>query len=233
MVVPTDDQSEEEVKGTILAIKQEWKKTRKDHGNIKEMMNRTYAKRREMVPIEQQPLKEIVNMFPPVQSMLYIKADFARVMGNPDLTTQMKSSFKDVWSCRTLSYAKKNSKHEKIFLEMTAVIDSGCQEEEFKERSALKLASMILRPPNRKGIQNKDHEEAVIKVIPDHQSLDEAIKGLRQPVIIVANDLYNSDLMYVAAEGMLFSTITTNKIADAIVGKNILFFRKNLNGCHR
>ncbi|KAK3747383.1 hypothetical protein QZH41_002638 [Actinostola sp. cb2023] len=217
MAVPTAEESEEEIANAIQEIKQEWKKTRKEHGKIKELMDKTYAKRRELVLIEVQPLQEVLKMFPPLQNMLYIKADLGRVLGNSDLANEMKHNFKDIWSSRLLAYTKQDKKHQKVFEEMSAAIDSGCEEEECNERAALKLASIILKPPNKRGGQRKDYEEAVMKIIPDQHSLDDQIKAVIQPAIIITQDIYNSDILYVVAEGMVLSTITTKKIADAIV----------------
>jgi hypothetical protein len=51
----------------------------------------------------------------------------------------------------------------------------------------------------------------------DQQSVDEKIKSIIQPVIIITDDLYNSVIMYVVAEGMVLCNITTNKIAGTLV----------------
>ena len=51
----------------------------------------------------------------------------------------------------------------------------------------------------------------------DELSLDNAINDQIQPVIILANDLYESNVMYVVAEGVVLCEITTNMIKGAIV----------------
>ena len=47
--------------------------------------------------------------------------------------------------------------------------------------------------------------------------MDNAIKDQIQPVIFLVNDLYDSNLMYVVAEGVILCEITTKTITDALV----------------
>jgi hypothetical protein len=70
--VPTANEMESDVGELMKDIKKDWKQPKRNHGKIKEMMERTYAKRREMVLVDVQPLKDIVNSFPPLQNMLYV-----------------------------------------------------------------------------------------------------------------------------------------------------------------
>ena len=51
----------------------------------------------------------------------------------------------------------------------------------------------------------------------DQESLDAMIKSSIQPVIVITNNLYDMDIMYVVGEGNIICDITTVKICDAIV----------------
>lgn len=62
----------------------------------------------------------------------------------------------------------------------------------------------------------------------DEQSLDNTIKGLIQPVIVLADNLYESNLMYVVAEGVLLCDITTKKISDALVVLLAVYYLYNV-----
>ena len=56
--------------------------------------------------------------------------------------------------------------------------------------------------------------------------MDNVIKDQIQPVIFLVNDLYDCNLMYVVAEGVILCEITTKKITDAFVvllGKYYLY----------
>lgn len=60
-LVPEETQSSEEVDDMVKEIKKEWKKSKKDHGRLSELMAKTYARRRELVLVEVQPLGEVIK----------------------------------------------------------------------------------------------------------------------------------------------------------------------------
>jgi hypothetical protein len=66
-------------------------------------------------------------------------------MGNNDLASQMKASFKDVWAKRLLAYGRLNNlKYSSIIKEMEEAIDSGCQEEGTMYNHVINCAPIII-----------------------------------------------------------------------------------------
>ena len=164
-MLPEQVETEDVLDLCTARIKKEWKKSKKNHDELKRLMARTYEKRRSMVLKEVQPIVNIISVFPPLQNLLYIKADFGKVMGNDALPTQMISNFNGIWVERLLAYAKKQEpKYENIEKEMEEAIDLGNLEEaECKGRAAVRLAEQMFKPANRKGCAQRTHE-VVIKV---------------------------------------------------------------------
>ena len=56
----------------IAQIKKEWKKSKKNHDELKKLMGRTYQKRRAMVLKEVQPIVNVISVFPPLQNLFYV-----------------------------------------------------------------------------------------------------------------------------------------------------------------
>lgn len=50
----------------------ESEKSKKNHDKIKEQMNTTYARKRAMVVKDMKPISEVVQMFPPLENLLYV-----------------------------------------------------------------------------------------------------------------------------------------------------------------
>ncbi|XP_046852368.1 uncharacterized protein LOC124445661 isoform X3 [Xenia sp. Carnegie-2017] len=93
-----------------------------------------------------------------------IKAEFAKVMGNKDVATQVKENFNKVWRHRLLAYAEKNGKHSEDLKKMHNAIDSGILEEgECAGRAAIKIAQTVFKQPNSRRTPHV--KEAVIKVV--------------------------------------------------------------------
>jgi thiosulfate reductase cytochrome b subunit len=78
-------QSDEVIQTAVASIKQEWKKSKKNHDNIKEHMKTTYSKRRAMVVHDMKPIMEIVEMFPPLQTILYVSIVYLCLVNNLSL----------------------------------------------------------------------------------------------------------------------------------------------------
>ena len=85
-MVPEQVETDEVVESCIAQIKKEWKKSKKNHDEIKKLMAKTYEKRRSMVLKEIQPIVNVINIFPPLQNLLYVsikeKMLFFRVRRN-------------------------------------------------------------------------------------------------------------------------------------------------------
>jgi hypothetical protein len=64
-------------------------------------------------------------------------------MGNDHLSSQIKSSFKDVWVTRLLTYVEKNPKFGDVQKEIENAVDSGC-DEEGKNVASLLLLSLYV-----------------------------------------------------------------------------------------
>jgi hypothetical protein len=69
----------------------------------------------------------------------------------------------------------------------------------------------------------------IFSFVQEQQSLDVQIKRNIQPVILLSEDIYNSDVMYVVAEGIVLCPITTKKIADALVILMATYYMYNIN----
>ncbi|CAB3978645.1 Hypothetical predicted protein [Paramuricea clavata] len=162
--------------------------------------------------------------------MKQIKADFSEVMGDQELPKQVKLNFVDVWSPKLLDYAEKQlqPKCNPVIKKMEEAIDTGFLEEvECKGWPSVKLAEMIFKAPNKKGMHHE--EEAVLKVVTDtHESLDKVIETQIQPAIVMASDLYQTDVMYVVAEGAILVDIKSRKIADALVALLAMYYMYNV-----
>ena len=84
-LVPEQLESDEVIQTAVASIKQEWKKSKKNHDNIKEHMKTTYSKRRAMVVHDMKPIMEIVEMFPPLQNILYVSIVYLCLVNNLSL----------------------------------------------------------------------------------------------------------------------------------------------------
>lgn len=60
------------------------------------------------------------------------------------------------------------------------------------------------------------------------ESLDRVIKNQIQPAIVMANDLYQADLMYVVAEGDILCDIRSKKIHDALITLLATYYMYNV-----
>ena len=58
--------------------------------------------------------------------------------------------------------------------------------------------------------------------------LDQTIVKQVQPCIVVVDDLYDSEIMYVVAEGTILCDVTTKKISDALVALLATYYIYNV-----
>ncbi|XP_046863230.1 uncharacterized protein LOC124456974 [Xenia sp. Carnegie-2017] len=217
----------EDLTAVVSKIKKEWQSAKKDHEKIQELMAACYGSKRSLVS-EDRRIVEVVEMFPPLKNLLYIKAEFAKVIGNKDVATQVKENFNKVWRHRLLAYAEKNGgKHSEDLKRMHNAIDSGILEEgECAGRAAIKIAQIVFKQPNSRRTPHV--KEAVIKVVKNGAFLDEKIRTQIQPCILVVDDLYQSDTIYVVAEGIFLCHVTTKKIGDALVALLATYYMYNI-----
>ncbi|XP_046862965.1 uncharacterized protein LOC124456600 [Xenia sp. Carnegie-2017] len=148
-------------------------------------------------------------------------------MGNKDVATQVKENFNKVWRHRLLAYAEKNGNYSEDLKKMHNAIDSGILEEgECAGRAAIKIAQTVFKQPNSRRTPRV--KEAVIKVVKNGAFLDEEIRTQIQPCILVVDDIYQSDLIYVVAEGIVLCHVTTKKIGDALVALLATYYIYNI-----
>ena len=71
-VVPEADLDEEEISKVMTDLKGEWKKTKREHSTIKELMNKSFPRRRQMILQEGPALSLVLQTYPPLSNMLYV-----------------------------------------------------------------------------------------------------------------------------------------------------------------
>ena len=70
--VPEQPDDDNVVKSSMASIKEELRKGKKNHGKIKELMHKTYQKRWAKILKDLKPITDVLWMFPPLQSLLYV-----------------------------------------------------------------------------------------------------------------------------------------------------------------